>query len=101
MPPAPGPLLPLRWKCSHQQATPCNHLTFTTISLLQANVRMLAEDTAINSGVYTFNLVMDGEPTVVQARYSFTYKKVRPMGLLFPGFQDPGACPSPECPDVM
>jgi len=42
-----------------------------------ANVRMLAPDTAINSGVYTFKLVVDGEPTTVQARYSFTYKKVR------------------------
>eukprot|EP00798_Chlamydomonas_sp_ICE-L_P019503 gene19503-biopygen28345 len=40
-----------------------------------ANVRLLDEETAINSGVYTFALVVDGEPTKVQARYSFTYKK--------------------------
>jgi hypothetical protein len=42
---------------------------------------MLAEDTAINSGVYTFALVVDGQPTSVQARYSFTYKKVRKPSL--------------------
>jgi uncharacterized protein (TIGR02246 family) len=41
-----------------------------------ANVRVLGPDTAINSGVYTFDLVVDGAPTQVQARYSFTYKKV-------------------------
>jgi uncharacterized protein (TIGR02246 family) len=42
----------------------------------EANVRMLAKDTAINSGVYTFKLNKDGQPTSVQARYSFTYKKI-------------------------
>ena len=41
-----------------------------------SNVRLLAEDTAINSGVYTFDLVKDGKPTKVQARYSFTYKRL-------------------------
>eukprot|EP00798_Chlamydomonas_sp_ICE-L_P020347 gene20348-biopygen29117 len=41
-----------------------------------ANVRLLAEDTAINSGVYTFDLVKDGKPAKVQARYSFTYKRL-------------------------
>ncbi|KAG1674810.1 hypothetical protein FOA52_015197 [Chlamydomonas sp. UWO 241] len=41
-----------------------------------ANVRVLGPDTAINSGVYTFDLVVEGAPTQVQARYSFTYKKI-------------------------
>jgi uncharacterized protein (TIGR02246 family) len=41
-----------------------------------SNVRLLAEDTAINSGVYTFDLVKDGKPTKVQARFSFTYKRL-------------------------
>lgn len=41
-----------------------------------SNVRLLAEDTAINSGVYTFDLVKDGKPAKVQARYSFTYKRL-------------------------
>ena len=41
-----------------------------------ANVRLLSDDLAINSGVYTFSLNVDGTPSTVQARYSFTYKKV-------------------------
>ena len=43
----------------------------------ESNVRMLTPDTAINSGIYTFTLQKDGQPATVQARYSFTYKKVR------------------------
>mmetsp|Transcript_1748 Transcript_1748/g.3874 ORF Transcript_1748/g.3874 Transcript_1748/m.3874 type:complete len:166 (-) Transcript_1748:417-914(-) len=42
----------------------------------QANVRILSPNSAINSGVYTFDLVKDGQPTKVQARYSFTYRKI-------------------------
>jgi uncharacterized protein (TIGR02246 family) len=47
-----------------------------------ANVRMLADDTAINSGVYTFKLMVDDAPTTVQARYSFTYKKMNGQWLI-------------------
>ena len=36
---------------------------------------MLDKNTAINSGIYTFDIVRDGQPAKVQARYSFTYKK--------------------------
>ena len=46
------------------------------------NVRILGEDLAINSGVYTFALTVDGKATSVQARYSFTYKKVRAVILI-------------------
>eukprot|EP00798_Chlamydomonas_sp_ICE-L_P029680 gene29680-biopygen4302 len=47
-----------------------------------ANVRLLDAETAINSGVYTFALVVEGEPTTVQARYSFTYKKINKEWLI-------------------
>ena len=36
---------------------------------------MLAPDTAIHSGVYTFDLVKGGKPIKVQARFSFTYTR--------------------------
>ncbi|KAI8475222.1 MAG: hypothetical protein J3K34DRAFT_517475 [Monoraphidium minutum] len=42
----------------------------------ESNVRLLAKDTAIHSGVYTFDIVRDGTPQQVQARFSFTYKKI-------------------------
>ena len=48
----------------------------------ESNVRLLAPDTAINSGVYTFKLVVEGLPTKVQARYSFTYKKIGNQWLI-------------------
>lgn len=32
-------------------------------------------DTAIDSGIYTFSLVKDGQPTEVKARYTFVYHK--------------------------
>jgi uncharacterized protein (TIGR02246 family) len=43
----------------------------------EANIRFLddAQTVAINSGIYTFKLVKDGQPTEVQARYSFVYNK--------------------------
>lgn len=41
-----------------------------------SKVRLLAPDTGIHSGVYTFDVVKDGKPTKVQARFSFTYKKI-------------------------
>ena len=42
----------------------------------ESHVRLLAPDLGINSGVYTFKLQKDGQEISVQARYSFTYKKV-------------------------
>ena len=33
-------------------------------------------DVGINSGVYTFDIVKDGEPQKVQARYSFVYRLI-------------------------
>ncbi|UXY13760.1 SgcJ/EcaC family oxidoreductase [Chitiniphilus purpureus] len=42
----------------------------------QSNIRVLDEDTAIDSGVYTFEIVRDGKPDKVQARYSFLYEKI-------------------------
>jgi hypothetical protein len=44
-------------------------------SCTQSNVRMLSDKSAINSGIYTFDIVKDGKPGKVQARYSFTYIK--------------------------
>jgi uncharacterized protein (TIGR02246 family) len=32
-------------------------------------------DVAINQGVYSFDLIKDGKPTKVEARYSFVYHK--------------------------
>lgn len=40
------------------------------------NVQVLDRDTAIDIGVYTFNIVKEGKPSKVQARYSFVYEKV-------------------------
>jgi uncharacterized protein (TIGR02246 family) len=39
-------------------------------------VDVLDADTAVNSGIYTFDVVKDGQPTFVVARYSFIYEKV-------------------------
>ena len=50
-------------------------------------MRLLAKDTAIHSGVYTFDIERDGRPEKVVARFSFTYKKVGSP----PGWQRPGA----------
>jgi uncharacterized protein (TIGR02246 family) len=42
----------------------------------QSNVRMLSDNSAIHSGVYTFTLKKPEGPVKVQARFSFLYKKV-------------------------
>jgi uncharacterized protein (TIGR02246 family) len=39
-------------------------------------VRLLDEDTAMDSGVYTFTLTKNGQPTKVQARYTYLYQKI-------------------------
>lgn len=39
-------------------------------------IDVLDDNTAVNSGIYTFDLVKDGAPTFVVARYSFLYEKI-------------------------
>ncbi len=46
------------------------------------DVRVLDKDTAIDSGVYTFDVVKDGKPLKVQARYTFVYEKVGKQWLI-------------------
>lgn len=41
----------------------------------QQYIRVLGPHTAINSGVYTFQLTKDGKTSSVQARYTFVYEK--------------------------
>ncbi len=45
-----------------------------TINMRQ--IRMLGSDSALDTGVYTFRLTVDGKPRDVQARYTYVYKKV-------------------------
>lgn len=42
----------------------------------EQHIDVLDNNTAVNSGVYTFDLIRDGQPTFVVARYSFLYEKV-------------------------
>ena len=46
------------------------------------DIRVLDKDTAVDSGVYTFDIVKDGKPAKVQARYSFVYEKVGKQWLI-------------------
>lgn len=39
-------------------------------------IRVLDEDSALDAGVYTFSLTKDGQPTQVQARYTYVYEKI-------------------------
>lgn len=39
-------------------------------------IDVLDGNTAINQGIYTFDMLKDGEPTFVVARYSYVYEKV-------------------------
>lgn len=39
-------------------------------------IDVLDNNTAVNSGVYTFDIIREGQPTFVVARYSFLYEKV-------------------------
>jgi len=45
-----------------------------TINMRQ--IRMLGNDSALDTGVYTFRVTVDGKPRDVQARYTYVYKKV-------------------------
>jgi uncharacterized protein (TIGR02246 family) len=42
----------------------------------EQHIDVLDSNTAVNSGVYTFDLIKEGEPTFVVARYSFLYEKI-------------------------
>ena len=37
----------------------------------QSQIRFLAPDVAVHSGVYTFTLDVEGNPAIVQARFTF------------------------------
>lgn len=39
-------------------------------------IRLLADNAALDTGVYTFNLTKDGKASKVHARYTYVYKKV-------------------------
>ncbi len=42
----------------------------------EQHIEVLDANTAVNSGVYTFDVIKEGQPTFVVARYSFLYEKV-------------------------
>lgn len=42
----------------------------------EQHIDVLDTNTAVNSGVYTFDVIKEGEPTFVVARYSFLYEKI-------------------------
>jgi uncharacterized protein (TIGR02246 family) len=44
-------------------------------TLTQEIVTVLDDNTAINTGVYRFDLTVDGQPSAVDARYTFVYEK--------------------------
>lgn len=39
-------------------------------------IQILDENTAIDAGVYTFDILRNGEPTYVVARYTFVYERI-------------------------
>ena len=45
-------------------------------------IRILSPDLALNAGVYTFDVVRDGKPEQVTARYDFLYKRVNGRWLI-------------------
>ena len=42
----------------------------------ERHIEILDENTAIDAGIWTFDLVQDGKPTWVTARYSFVWEKI-------------------------
>ncbi|RZQ61283.1 SgcJ/EcaC family oxidoreductase [Amycolatopsis suaedae] len=42
----------------------------------QEIVGVLDDNTAINTGVYTFDLTKNGQPTQVKARYTYVYERI-------------------------
>ncbi|KQZ30283.1 SgcJ/EcaC family oxidoreductase [Duganella sp. Root1480D1] len=39
-------------------------------------IRVLDENTAVDSGAYTFDIVKNGKPAKVRARYTYVYEKI-------------------------
>jgi uncharacterized protein (TIGR02246 family) len=39
-------------------------------------IRLLGDNSAFDSGAYTFDIVKDGKPAKVRARYTYIYKKI-------------------------
>lgn len=48
----------------------------------EQHVDVLDWNTAVNSGVYTFDMIKDGQPTFVVARYNFIYERVGSKWLI-------------------
>ncbi|MBU6372577.1 MAG: SgcJ/EcaC family oxidoreductase [Alphaproteobacteria bacterium] len=48
----------------------------------EQHIDVLDWNTAVNSGVYTFDMVKDGQPTFVVARYNFIYERVGAKWLI-------------------
>ena len=48
----------------------------------QQFIRVLSPDLALNAGIYTFDVVRDGRPEQVTARYDFLYKRVNGRWLI-------------------
>lgn len=42
----------------------------------EQHIDVLDTNTAVNSGVYTFDVIKEGQPTFIVARYSFLYEKI-------------------------
>jgi len=42
----------------------------------EQHIDVLDTNTAVNSGVYTFDVIKEGQPTYVVARYSYLYEKI-------------------------
>jgi uncharacterized protein (TIGR02246 family) len=42
----------------------------------EQHIDVLDANTAVNSGVYTFDVIKEGQPTFVVARYSYLYEKI-------------------------
>ena len=45
-------------------------------SINYRQIRVLNDNTALDSGAYTFNVVKDGKPSKVRARYTYVYAKI-------------------------
>lgn len=48
----------------------------------EQHIRVLGPDLALNAGIYTFDIVKDGKPDQVTARYDFLYKRVNGRWLI-------------------
>jgi uncharacterized protein (TIGR02246 family) len=48
----------------------------------EQNIRLLSDDVAVNSGVYTFTINHEEKTKDVQARYTFVYRKIGDKWLI-------------------